>query len=48
MFEKDKNYLKSEFIYKEDVFSKEYAMLSFYYTAKYILYNACSILWRWI
>ncbi len=47
MFEKDKRYLKETFIYKDDVFSKEYAMLNLYYTCKYILYNTFSILWRW-
>jgi len=37
MFEKDKTYLKQNFIYRDDLFSKEYATAHFYYTMKFII-----------
>ena len=48
MFEKDKIYLKEKYIYKDDVFSKEYAMSHFYYTMKFILLHPILRLLGWL
>ncbi len=48
MFEKDKIYLKENFIYSDDLFSKEYAMSHFYFTMKFILLYPIFKLLDWL